>query len=96
MPYAEEDIDPSDERCRKKSMKTVKIASRSGDEGANICGGVNRITEEDEIEGKMPSLLEINMIKGTQSAPPKQDQVIDHIPADADSDPMIIFSDHDF
>ena len=84
-----------------KSMETVEIDSRSGDEGANTCGGVNTITEEDEIEGETPSLLAINMIKGTQSATPKHDQVIDHDPADANSDPMIIdrdskFTDHDF
>ena len=84
-----------------KSMETVKIASRSGDEGLNTCGGVNKITEEDEIEGEMPSRLAINMIKETQSATPKHDQVIDHDLAEANSDPMIIdrdskFTDQDF
>ena len=74
-------------------METVEIASRSGDEGVNTCGGVNKIMEEDEIEGEMPSRLAINMIKETQSATPKHDQVIDQDPSDADSDPMIIERD---
>ena len=82
-------------------METVEIASRSGDKSSNIYGGVNRITEEEEIEGEMPSLLAINMINGTQSTPTKQDRVIDRDPADADNDHMIIdrntkLTDYDF
>ena len=74
----------------------MKIASRPGDESSNICGGVNRITEEEKIEGEMPSLLAINMIEGTQSAPLKQDRVIDRDPADADNDSMNIYRDTKF
>ena len=81
------------ENGEEKSMDTVEAASRSGDDSANICGVVNRIIEEEKTEGEMPSLLAIKMIKGTQSAAPKQDRVIDRDLADADNDPTIIDRD---